>query len=98
MIIALDNLENRGDYLDYCYKDDENLYYINEKTEKRKSIEELLTKGKYTYGMPQKEELLKKYNNNLKNYKIDKKLDCSDFEKNLGKKICFKFYIIKILV
>ena len=81
MIIALDNLENRGDYLDYCYKDDENLYYINEKTEKRKSIEELLTKGKYTYGMPQMEEFLKKYNNNLKNYKIDKKLDYSDFEK-----------------
>ena len=81
MIITLDNLQNIGDDIDdYCYNNNENLYYIDEIGEQRKSIEELLSKGRYTYGMPEMKEFLNKYNKNLKKYKLNKKLNYSDFE------------------
>ena len=81
MIITLENLQNIGDDIDeYCYRENENLYYIDEIGGKRKSIEELLSEGRYTYGMPEMKELLQKYNKNFKDYKLTKKLDYSDFE------------------
>ena len=80
MVVTLDNLDNTGDIENYCNKNDENLYYINEIGEERKSIEELLTKGRYTFGMPEMKEFFKEYNKNLKQYKLDKNLNYSDFE------------------
>ena len=80
MIIALDNIKDKKNIEYYCNKSDDNLYYINEMGEERKSIEELLTKGRFTYGLPEMKIFLDKYNNNIKKYKIDKKLDISDFE------------------
>ena len=80
MIVALDDLNNIEDIDNYCNKIDENLYYINEIGEERKSIEELLTKGNYTFGMPEMKDFLKEYNNNLKKFKTNKTLSYSDFE------------------
>ena len=80
MIVALDDLNNIEEINNYCNKIDENLYYINEIGEERKSIEELLTKGNYTFGMPEMKDFLKEYNNNLKKFKTNKTLSYSDFE------------------
>ena len=80
MIVALENIKNKKDIEYYCNKTDEDLYYINEIGENRKSIEELLTKGKYTYGLPEMDKLLKKYNDNIQKYKINKELSINDFE------------------
>ena len=80
MIVALDNIKNKKDIQYYCNKTDNDLYYVNEMGKNRTSIEELLTKGKYTYDLPEMEKLLKKYNDNIQKYKLDKKLSKSDFE------------------
>ena len=80
MIVTLDNLNDKKDIEYYCNKRDDNLYYVNEIGQERKSIEELLTKGKFTYGLPEMETLINKFNKNYKEYNLDKKIDISNFE------------------
>ena len=80
MIITLSDINNKENIEKYCNNTDDNLFYMNEIGEERKSIEEILTRGYFTYGSPEMEELLDRFNKNLKQYKLDKKLNISDFE------------------
>ena len=80
MIVALNDINQKENIEYYCNKTDDNLYYVNEMGEERKSIEELLTKGKFTYGLPEMNEFFEKYNDNIEDYKLNKTLSLSDFE------------------
>ena len=80
MIITLDNINDKKNIESYCNKNDDNLYYVTDLGEERKSTEELLTKGKFTYGLPEMDEFIEIFNKNYKNYKLDKKINISNFE------------------
>ena len=80
MIVALDNLNDKKDIEYYCNKSDDDLYYVNQMGEERKSVEELITKGKFTYGLPEMNEFITKFNKKYKKYKLDKEINISDFE------------------
>ena len=48
--------------------------------EEGKSIEKLLTKGNYTYGLLEMQESIVRFNKNYKKYKLDKEINISNFE------------------
>ena len=65
----------------YCNLEEDNLYYAKEiDEEKKKSVDELLTKGKYTYGLKEMDYFFNKYKEKKKDYGLDEDIELSDFE------------------
>ena len=75
--IDVDNFDTDN----YCNSNPDKCYYVNERHQRKRSIEDLFTKRKYVYKMKEMDEFYRIYNKNkweygLTNYSVDE----SDFE------------------
>lgn len=85
IIVLLDDLskQNATDTAidKYCNSNGDNLYYAKEiDGDNKKSVDELLAKGKYPYSMQEMDYFFKTYKEKKKEYGLDEDIELSDFE------------------